>query len=115
MRELIELLEQGQILMREIREALDKPKGVIARPGMKIKTNYNTSEYVVISWEAYKRRYRECYGPKSGCPFPGKVPFIKKDFNVGHDLYESILTLGGIPIIGYADDCVCAAKHEDDA
>ena len=99
MKELKDLLKQGESLMREIRETLDKPKpeGVIARPGTRVR--YGNDLKMVTSRKMWERRCAPHV-------FLGeKIPVIGAD--VYADSYKKDKLTddrSGQPIIGYEDD-----------
>ena len=108
MKELRDLLKQGESLMREIRETLDKPnpKGVIARPGMRLVTKAGGEEAIVSTEKAYDR----FWGTRSvgrHTALDNSVPFVldgRCDLAVYSYSFERLKTDDGQPIIGYEDD-----------
>jgi len=101
MKELKDLLKQGESLMREIRETLDKPKGVIVKPGMLvIFRSEKNGVRVVTTWPAFRRSGRSYFRQE-------RMPLVDPrgdGCSYCSSALDSYTTLDGQPIIGYEDD-----------
>jgi len=111
--ELRELLRDGRKLMAKIGDALDKPKGVIARPGMVVVCEDGIckgDKYFVISRRAYERRisgFDLLISRSTNGDIMGVLVVGISEHNFGHCYElssEKRHTHNGVTVIGYVDD-----------